>query len=93
MARRTPRAQSPQAELLSLCETSDMETALETISQEVECAAVTMSEEGAVIVRGGIAHQSNPNSSKMSRSSIGAGASGSVPAQRVSARRMYSFWT
>lgn len=41
-----------KAELLSLCETDDLETALQIISGEVEVAAITLSEEGAVIVRG-----------------------------------------
>lgn len=41
-----------KAELLSLCETEDLETALETISGEVDAAAITMSGDGAVVVRG-----------------------------------------
>ena len=41
-----------KAELLSLCETDDLETALNIISVEVEVAAITLSEEGAVITRG-----------------------------------------
>ena len=41
-----------KAELLSLCETDDLETALNIISVEVEIAAITLSEQGAVIARG-----------------------------------------
>ena len=41
-----------KAELLSLCETDDLETALNTIAVEVEVAAITLSDEGAVITRG-----------------------------------------
>jgi len=41
-----------RAELLSLCEATDLETALDIVSDEVEVAAVTLSEKGSVIVRG-----------------------------------------
>lgn len=41
-----------KAELLSLCETDDLETALNTIQGEVEAAAITLSEKGAVVLRG-----------------------------------------
>ena len=37
---------------MSLCQTDDLSTALDTIEGEVEAAAITLSEEGAVIVRG-----------------------------------------
>ena len=41
-----------KAELLSLYETEDFAVALDSVSADVEAAAVTMSEDGAVIVRG-----------------------------------------
>ena len=41
-----------KAELLSLCQTDDLESALNTIAVEVEIAAITLSEQGAVIARG-----------------------------------------
>lgn len=41
-----------KAELLSLYETDDLDTAMNQVAQEVEAAAITLSEEGAVVVRG-----------------------------------------
>lgn len=41
-----------RAELLSLCEVTDLDAALDVIAQDVEAAAVTLSEQGSVIVRG-----------------------------------------
>ncbi|MEM6624634.1 MAG: adenosine kinase [Pseudomonadota bacterium] len=41
-----------KAELLSLCKASDLEYALDVIAEDVEVAAITLSEQGSVIVRG-----------------------------------------
>ncbi|MFK7941997.1 MAG: adenosine kinase [Paracoccaceae bacterium] len=41
-----------KAELFSLCETDDLDAALNTIQGEVEAAVITLSEKGAVVVRG-----------------------------------------
>ncbi|MEM7057119.1 MAG: adenosine kinase [Pseudomonadota bacterium] len=41
-----------KAEVLSLYETNDLDTALNEVAQEVDLAAITLSEEGAVVVRG-----------------------------------------
>jgi len=41
-----------KAELLSLYETDDLDTAMNQVAEEVEAAAITLSEEGAVVVRG-----------------------------------------
>ncbi|MEM7745590.1 MAG: adenosine kinase [Pseudomonadota bacterium] len=41
-----------QAELLSLYEVSDLDSALDMVAQDVDAAAVTLSDQGSVIVRG-----------------------------------------
>ena len=41
-----------EAELKSLCETDDLDTAMSMIQHDVEAAAITRSERGAVVVRG-----------------------------------------
>ncbi|MEM0944022.1 MAG: adenosine kinase, partial [Pseudomonadota bacterium] len=41
-----------KAEIMALYETNSLEIALEAVSRQVACAAVTLSEEGAVVVRG-----------------------------------------
>ena len=41
-----------KAELLSLYETGDLEEALDAVAKDAEIAAVTLSEKGAVVVRG-----------------------------------------
>ncbi|HET7410774.1 MAG TPA: adenosine kinase, partial [Paracoccaceae bacterium] len=41
-----------RAELLSLYQTDDLDTALEAVSREVPLAAITLSGDGAVVVRG-----------------------------------------
>jgi sugar/nucleoside kinase (ribokinase family) len=41
-----------RAELLSLYQTDDLETALSAVSRDVPLAAITLSAEGAVVVRG-----------------------------------------
>lgn len=41
-----------RAELQSLYETDDLDTALDAVSREVPLAAITLSEEGAIVVRG-----------------------------------------
>ncbi|MEM0943922.1 MAG: adenosine kinase, partial [Pseudomonadota bacterium] len=41
-----------KAEIMALYETNSLEIALEAVSRQVACAAVTLSEEGALVVRG-----------------------------------------
>ena len=41
-----------KAELMSLYQTDDLDAAMDAVARDVEAAAVTLSEEGAVIVRG-----------------------------------------
>ncbi|MEM7505841.1 MAG: adenosine kinase [Pseudomonadota bacterium] len=41
-----------EAEIMSLYETSSLEVAVGTVAREVECAAITLGSEGAMVVRG-----------------------------------------
>ena len=54
-----------KAELMSLYQTGDLDTAMDAVAQDVEAAAVTLSEEGAVVVRGGQRTRVPANASKV----------------------------
>ena len=59
------QAVSEALTLIPAYQTSDLDTAMDAVAQDVEAAAVTLSEEGAVVVRGGQRTRVPANASKV----------------------------